>query len=75
MPDESSPNSPPLPPGQQLAARNKWPQVGEPTPSEVPAPWRLEIGGLVDRPGALTLDELRQLPRTEPAVDLHCVTR
>ena len=75
MPDESSPNSPPLPPGQQLAARNKWPQVGEPTPSEVPDAWRLEIAGLVDRPRAFTLDELRQLRRTEPAVDLHCVTR
>lgn len=39
-----------------------------------PASWRLEIGGLVDRPQSLTYDELRALPRAEQVSTFHCVT-
>jgi DMSO/TMAO reductase YedYZ molybdopterin-dependent catalytic subunit len=35
--------------------------------------WRLEIGGLVRRPAKLTLDELRNLPRTELRLEHFCV--
>jgi len=36
--------------------------------------WRLEIGGLVERPLSLTYDELLALPRAEQVSDFHCVT-
>ena len=36
--------------------------------------WRLEIGGGVERPLSLSLDDLRELPRTEQVSDFHCVT-
>jgi DMSO/TMAO reductase YedYZ molybdopterin-dependent catalytic subunit len=35
--------------------------------------WRLEIGGMVRRPLRLTLDELKQLPRTELRLEHFCV--
>jgi DMSO/TMAO reductase YedYZ molybdopterin-dependent catalytic subunit len=35
--------------------------------------WRLEIGGMVRRPIRLTLDELKQLPRTELRLEHFCV--
>ena len=35
--------------------------------------WRLEIGGMVRRPLRLTLDELKQLPRTEFRLEHFCV--
>jgi len=38
------------------------------------ATWRLEIGGLVERPLALSHAELRALPRTEQVSSFHCVT-
>ena len=34
--------------------------------------WRLEIGGLVARPGSFTLDDLRQMPSSSLAVTLEC---
>jgi DMSO/TMAO reductase YedYZ molybdopterin-dependent catalytic subunit len=34
--------------------------------------WRLEVGGLVERPLALTLDELRALPAVEVVVTMEC---
>jgi DMSO/TMAO reductase YedYZ molybdopterin-dependent catalytic subunit len=43
-------------------------------PTFDPATWRLEVGGLVDRPATLTYDELRALPRTNEVRDFHCVT-
>ena len=43
-------------------------------PTFDPATWRLEIGGLVDKPTTLSYDELRALPRTEQVRDFHCVT-
>jgi len=38
-----------------------------------PEHWTLQIGGLVARPMTLTLDQLKQLPRTEMRVRHHCV--
>ena len=38
------------------------------------ATWRLEVGGLVDRPLSLTYEQLRALPRAEQVSDFHCVT-
>src|SRR5581483_10707854 len=39
-----------------------------------PATWKLEVGGLVDKPLSLNYDELRALPRTHEIRDFHCVT-
>jgi DMSO/TMAO reductase YedYZ molybdopterin-dependent catalytic subunit len=36
------------------------------------AAWRLEVGGLVQRPHSLTIDELRARPRQEATVTLEC---
>jgi DMSO/TMAO reductase YedYZ molybdopterin-dependent catalytic subunit len=68
-------SGPRLPPGQQLASRGKWPQVGEKTPAGLPDRWRVEVGGLVAQPHGFDLAGLASLPRTEQAVDIHCVTR
>src|SRR5215470_11851992 len=38
-----------------------------------PDGWRLKVGGLVERPRTLTLDELMKLPRTDMRVEHHCV--
>ncbi|MBN8230353.1 molybdopterin-dependent oxidoreductase [Corallococcus macrosporus] len=38
-----------------------------------PAGWRLEVGGLVARPRSFSLEELRQLPRTDYRIRHHCV--
>jgi DMSO/TMAO reductase YedYZ molybdopterin-dependent catalytic subunit len=43
-------------------------------PTFDPASWRLEIGGLVDRPVSLSYDDLRALPRVEQVSTFHCVT-
>src|SRR5262245_30901256 len=64
-----------LPPGQQLAARDRWPLVGEPTPPNLPEHWTVEVDGLVERPKSYTLAELRALPCRERLIDIHCVTR
>ncbi|HJU29601.1 MAG TPA: molybdopterin-dependent oxidoreductase [Candidatus Binataceae bacterium] len=43
---------------------------------EAPMPppnWTLKVGGLVAQPLVLTLDQLRQMPRTEMRVRHHCV--
>ena len=39
-----------------------------------PKVWRLEIGGLVQKPVQLTYDDLRALPRAEQISTFHCVT-
>jgi len=41
-------------------------------PQVDPASWRLEVGGLVERPLALSLDELRARPSVEVAVTMEC---
>ncbi|MBX9791962.1 MAG: molybdopterin-dependent oxidoreductase [Pirellulales bacterium] len=64
-----------LPPGQQLAAPGRWPQVGERAPRDDASPWRVSIAGEVERPLTLSLAELAALPQVEQAIDIHCVTR
>jgi DMSO/TMAO reductase YedYZ molybdopterin-dependent catalytic subunit len=39
-----------------------------------PQTWRLEVGGLVERPLSLSYAELRALPRAEQVSTFHCVT-
>jgi sulfane dehydrogenase subunit SoxC len=41
-------------------------------PAVDPASWRLEVGGLVERPLALTLDELRARPTVELVATMEC---
>jgi DMSO/TMAO reductase YedYZ molybdopterin-dependent catalytic subunit len=43
-------------------------------PTFDPATWRLQVGGLVDKPVTLDYHELRSLPRTTEIRDFHCVT-
>lgn len=37
------------------------------------ASWRLEVGGLVERPATYTFADLLALPRADPTADFHCV--
>jgi len=39
-----------------------------------PASWRLEIGGLVERPQSLSYADLARLPKAEQVSTFHCVT-
>jgi DMSO/TMAO reductase YedYZ molybdopterin-dependent catalytic subunit len=39
-----------------------------------PTTWRLEVGGLVEKPLSLDLAGLRALPRAHQTSDFHCVT-
>jgi sulfane dehydrogenase subunit SoxC len=41
-------------------------------PAVDPATWRLALGGLVDRPLSLSLDDVRARPRVTTAVTLEC---
>jgi DMSO/TMAO reductase YedYZ molybdopterin-dependent catalytic subunit len=43
-------------------------------PSFDPATWRLEVGGLVEKPLSLDVHGLRALPRAHQVSDFHCVT-
>jgi DMSO/TMAO reductase YedYZ molybdopterin-dependent catalytic subunit len=43
-------------------------------PSFEPATWRLEVGGLVEKPLSLDVHALRALPRAHQTSDFHCVT-
>lgn len=36
--------------------------------------WRLEVGGLVERPRGFTWDEFLELPQVDDVSDFHCVT-
>ena len=38
-----------------------------------PSDWKLKIGGRVERPTELTLDDLMKLPRTTLRIEHHCV--
>lgn len=62
-----------LPPGQRLVTN--WPvlDLGA-QPSVSAEKWRLQIGGLVDSPLVLTLDQFMALPQSEMVSDIHCVT-
>lgn len=64
-----------IPPHQTLT--RKFPVVGEKAPPAAAldlAAWRLEVGGLVERPATLAWSDYRALPRAERTADLHCVT-
>ncbi len=67
--------APQLPPGQQLAAVDKWPVVGERLPRHDNRPWSVRISGAVARPFELSLADLAARPRVRQTVDIHCVTR
>ena len=64
-----------LPPNQQWT--RKFPVLGErePAPGLTPEAWRLQVGGLVQRPFELVLAELKALPQRSVVADIHCVTR
>jgi len=64
-----------LPPGQQLAAIDKWPVVGQKACLPWEEPWRLEVRREGVLLSSLTLAELQQLPVRTPKIDVHCVTR
>ena len=72
MPGEQLPH---LPPRQHLAARGKWPLVGEKLPRSSNEPWTVTLDGLVARGVVWSLEELRKLPQVERIIDIHCVTR
>jgi DMSO/TMAO reductase YedYZ molybdopterin-dependent catalytic subunit len=63
-----------LPPGQYYT--EKWPvlHAGE-VPDVDLATWTLEVTGEVEEPLSLSYEELRALPPTTVATDIHCVTR
>ena len=48
--------------------------IGSSMPRILPAEYRLQIVGHVERPVTLTLADLRALPRAEQVSDFHCVT-
>jgi DMSO/TMAO reductase YedYZ molybdopterin-dependent catalytic subunit len=48
--------------------------VASTMPTFDPATWRLDVGGLVDKPLSLDYAQLRALPRTHQVRDFHCVT-
>jgi DMSO/TMAO reductase YedYZ molybdopterin-dependent catalytic subunit len=75
MDDRPLPGRQELPPRQHLAARDKWPTVGERLPRRDGAAWTVTIGGAVARPETLSLADLQTLPQTEETLDIHCVTR
>lgn len=64
-----------LPPGQQLAAPDKWPVVGERSPRASFLPWEICVEGLVQSPRRWPLADLMRLPVHDRAIDIHCVTR
>ena len=63
-----------IPPGQSLT--RKWPVLHA---GDVPdidlSTWKLQIGGLVERPMTLNWKEYQDLPRVKVFSDFHCVTR
>ncbi len=63
-----------IPPGQ--VATTKWPVLhyGN-VPRVDTTTWTFRVSGLVERPFALTYDELLALPRKTVVCDIHCVTR
>jgi DMSO/TMAO reductase YedYZ molybdopterin-dependent catalytic subunit len=48
--------------------------IGSGMPNLRPASYRLQVAGLVTRPGDVSLADLRSLPRAEQVPDFHCVT-
>ena len=63
-----------LPPGQYLT--EKWPVLHAGTVPHVDlAAWDFRVWGEVENPLTLSWEQLKQLPASEAAVDIHCVTR
>jgi DMSO/TMAO reductase YedYZ molybdopterin-dependent catalytic subunit len=63
-----------LPPGQYDVGTG-WPVLSaEATPALPTSSWTFSIEGLVDQPVAWTWDEIRALPGSTYAGDIHCVT-
>ncbi len=63
-----------IPPGQSRT--RKWPVLDAAGPPKIDlASWKLEIGGLVERPATLDLGALSKMPRVRVFSDFHCVTR
>jgi DMSO/TMAO reductase YedYZ molybdopterin-dependent catalytic subunit len=48
--------------------------VSDHMPTFDPATWTMKVGGLVEKPTALTYARLRALPRVEQISTFHCVT-
>ena len=63
-----------LPPGQVISQRLPVLHYG-PVPVFLPAVWLFRIWGEVDRPAALTWDQICDIPRYRLVLDIHCVTR
>ncbi len=62
-----------LPPGQSLV--RKWPVLDlNIRPKVNETSWRLSIDGLVHQPATISFANLRALPQTRLAPDIHCVT-
>jgi DMSO/TMAO reductase YedYZ molybdopterin-dependent catalytic subunit len=69
-----SAGDPRLPPGQYDAGQG-WPVLAaEPTPRLDTATWTFSIDGLVETPVSLSWEEIRALPASTYAGDIHCVT-
>jgi DMSO/TMAO reductase YedYZ molybdopterin-dependent catalytic subunit len=63
-----------LPPGQYDVG-NGWPVLtAEVTPRIVPENWTMSVDGLVSKPLTWSWDEMHQLPQSEYAGNIHCVT-
>jgi DMSO/TMAO reductase YedYZ molybdopterin-dependent catalytic subunit len=62
-----------LPAGQRLV--EKWPVLDLGVHPDIPLDkWRLQIGGLVDRPMTLDWGAFSALPQSTMTSDIHCVT-
>jgi DMSO/TMAO reductase YedYZ molybdopterin-dependent catalytic subunit len=63
-----------IPPGQYDAGR-QWPVLNvEVTPTIDPATWTFTVEGQVEQATTWTFDEIRALPGSVYAGDIHCVT-
>ena len=63
-----------LPPGQYDVGSG-WPVLtAEVTPRIVPEHWTMSVDGLVANPSTWSWDEMHQLPQSEYAGNIHCVT-
>jgi DMSO/TMAO reductase YedYZ molybdopterin-dependent catalytic subunit len=63
-----------VPPGQSRT--RKWPVLDAFGPPAIDREnWRLEVGGLVDRPAAFGWSDFLELPQVRVFSDFHCVTR
>jgi DMSO/TMAO reductase YedYZ molybdopterin-dependent catalytic subunit len=62
-----------VPPGQHIP--RDWPRLDLGFIPEIPeGKWTLSVGGLVERPCHLSMDQFMALPQSEQVADMHCVT-